>query len=134
MGYDLSGGLSLNAWGWEYCFALAQAFGWKPEGTEAPNHVIYTTDGREECRIAIPPEEWNGSYFTNEFQWVRASDALALSVAINSALEALRLHAANLTTEQADALRELPEGHVGWLEEVGRYFAQRAKKGGFAIY
>lgn len=81
MGYDLSGGLHLNSWSWAYCLTLARAFGWKPEGTEAPQLVLTEADEKEARRTIVLPE-WNGTYFTNDFQKVRGSDAAKLSLAI----------------------------------------------------
>jgi hypothetical protein len=133
MGYDLSGGFSLNIWEWRYCLSLAQAFGWKPEGTEAPNFIFTDADGKE-CQFTIPSERWSGTYFSNDFQWVRASDAHGLFVALDRALALFQYGAGDLTAEQADALEGLPEDHVPWLKEVACYFADRSAKGGFAIY
>ena len=132
MGYDLSGDVHLSRANWSLCLFLAQAFGWVPEGTEPPNVVWYGEDGEEALRYVVPPEKWDGNYFTNDLQKVRASDAAALSAAIHRAVDALDHRPVGLTSQQADALNNW-EGHRPWLENMARYFADRAEKQGFEI-
>ena len=59
--------LSLEAWG--SLLALAEASGWKPEGTKAPPSMLI---------------DWDGSYNAVAGQRVSDDDALALGVAIDT--------------------------------------------------
>jgi hypothetical protein len=132
MGYDLTGGFTINYEAWHNCLKLARAFGWRPKGTEAPDHLFYGPAGKVD-RIAVAPELWDGNYVTNDFQWVRAIDAYALSIALGRAIDALDRCSTYLTHEQADALGCIRDTDGPWLESVARYFRERAWKGGFSI-
>jgi hypothetical protein len=114
MGVDLigrGGDVSFNWSYWRACLGIAIAFGWQPAGTIAhPDH-----DG-----------DWDGGYFTNDFQEVSDSDARALGVALHRAVASVRTGQA-LTEEQAKALDGM---HIGQVCE----FADYAVSGGFAIY
>lgn len=81
MGVDLTRGhndeISFNWQAWRYLLETADAYGWRPEGTLPPPYYIYD-------------REWNGSYFSNDWQEVRATDAAAMAAALERACTALR--------------------------------------------
>lgn len=74
MGYDLrgTGGVfRLNTSGWMDLLDLAHRHGWQPAGTEAPEY----------------DPDWDGGYFTNDYQIVTDEDASALADALEDALD-----------------------------------------------
>jgi hypothetical protein len=119
MGVDLygHGGASFTWAGWEDCLAVAQAFGWKPAGTAAP-------DPRKWDDVPVITG-WNGTYFTNDYQEVTDADARALSLALNRALATLST-GQTLTEEQTEVLRGISGNEL-------RRLADYAATGGFAI-
>lgn len=116
MGVDLIGlvdevGEASFHWGlWRTCLGIAAIFGWQPAGTVKSSDY----DG-----------EWNGSYFTNDFQEVTDGDARALGAALHRAIAAVSIGQA-LTEEQAKALDCLDLNGV-------RRLADYAASGGFVI-
>ena len=62
---------------WSKALELAEAYGWKPLGTHAPSHIDFYELGAE----------WDGGYFTNDGQIVRAEDALSLAAALEWSLD-----------------------------------------------
>jgi hypothetical protein len=102
MGYDLSGGVSINRHGWFYCLAVARAFGWEPQGTEAPDQVTYNADGTTTPSFSMPPDQWDGNYVTNDWQFVTDSDAANLAAALDRAITAIK--GAPATAEQRRVL------------------------------
>jgi hypothetical protein len=101
MGVDLSGrhgDLYMNHMSWEQCLSIAFAFGWKPEGTEAP-------DFGDDCQLTIPPDKWdNMDYVSNSYQWVKDTDAQKMSAALLRALPAPKT--SQLITEKNAVLSE----------------------------
>ena len=87
MGVDLSGRhgrLSMNLLSWHDCLGVAFAFGWEPEGTEAP-------DFGDDCERTISPEKWDDmDYTSSSAQWVKDTDAQAMSAALLRALDACK--------------------------------------------
>jgi hypothetical protein len=87
MGVDLSGRhgrLYMNQLSWSSCLGVAFAFGWEPEGTEAP-------DFGDDCQLTISAEEWdNMDYTSNSAQWVKDTDAQAMWAALLRALDACK--------------------------------------------
>ena len=62
---------------WAKALQLAGLYGWQPMGTHpTPNHNF--------CQLNA---DWNGSYFTNDGQIVRAEDALSLAAALERSLD-----------------------------------------------
>ena len=117
MGVDFighHGDLSLHWQAWSACFDLALAFGWQPAGTVA----CHEDTG--------PPKQWDGGYFTNDFQMVTGDDAKALAAALRRALTALRTKA-HLTKQQIQACEGVN------IKMICR-LADHAERGGFAIY
>ena len=63
---------------WPKVLSLAMAYGWKPIGTHpAPRIEVWGLD----------PEDWDGTYLTNDGQIVVAEDALSLAIALEKALD-----------------------------------------------
>jgi hypothetical protein len=62
---------------WAKALELAQFYGWKPQGTRPPSHFDFY-----ELRT-----EWDGRYFTNDGQMVKAEDARALAAALERSLD-----------------------------------------------
>jgi hypothetical protein len=80
MGMDLGRGLSLNWHAWRYCLETAKTFGWVPQGTEL-RHCPY---GREITEAE--KQEWSGTYFSNDWQWVTDEDAREMAKALRRAI------------------------------------------------
>ena len=111
MGIDLigHGSASFNWRAWRHLLDVAREFGWRPEGTEPPSY--YTG-------------QWNGSYFTNDYQEVTISDAAAMGAALFRASAAKRSGA--LTEKQSELLGVMP---LSLIEEL----ADLACSGNFYI-
>ncbi|MGO9017368.1 MAG: hypothetical protein ACLQVJ_03360 [Syntrophobacteraceae bacterium] len=77
--------LSIN--GWEKVLIIAAKNGWEPMGT-VPHQW---------CGIA--PEDWNGNYFSCDFQTVCAEDTLGIAAALEL------------------AVADLEESSVEWIQE-----------------
>ena len=97
MGVDLLGvGRSYNCAAWREFYEIGIAFGWKPKGTLPP--VDY-------------PEEWCGTYFSNDLQIVSAEDARAWAAAIRKFLRAsdeeIPEHLKFIKSDMTDAQRVL---------------------------
>jgi hypothetical protein len=78
---------------WGYCFEVAKAFGWKPEGTAPPYPYTDEALKDEEASVAVNPDgnlaQWGGGYFTNDFQRLTGTDAKALAAALDRAAVAV---------------------------------------------
>jgi len=76
MGFDLTNDsgrdLRFSGTGWTFYLNLAEAYGWKPAGTLAPEGIM--------------PITWSGQYDSNSGQRVTANDAAALAEALDQAL------------------------------------------------
>ena len=120
MGMDLlgkHGDERFSASAWRECLERASEFGWQPEGTLTP------TDWHG---------EWNGSYFSNDWQAVTDRDARTLGEALLRAIATLssRANVRNPGTQDLNALFvEVDPSHA----EIGclRRLADYALKGGF---
>lgn len=62
---------------WDLLLTIAHEHGWEPMGTD-PSGL----EGYE-----VPPEKWDGSYFGEQGQYIRADDAEALAAAIDRAVK-----------------------------------------------
>jgi hypothetical protein len=102
MGVDLFGrnGPSFQWAAWRHLLTIAKEFGWQPTGTEAPPDIA----------------EWQGTYFSNDFQEVTKTDAAAMGAALFRASAAMR--SGKLTEREA----ELLEGtNLSMIEELAAY-------------
>ncbi len=76
MGFDLTSDagtkLRFSGIGWAFYLNLAESYGWRPTGTLPPEGVA--------------AGQWSGCYDSNDGQHVRHDDAIALAVALSSAL------------------------------------------------
>ena len=70
---------------WCKVLELAYQYGWKPQGTEPPQWC--DADGEPCKQLYWDPDEWNGSYFTNDHQWVARQDAANIADALERALD-----------------------------------------------
>src|SRR4051794_26590442 len=89
MGMDLSGvgGYFRVSYGnWCDLLELAYKNGWKPAGTQPGRW--YDQNGEIVKQMSPDPDEWNGSYFCNAFQWVTKEDAANIADALERALDA----------------------------------------------
>jgi hypothetical protein len=113
MGFDLigHGGASFGWDEWRSCLALAQTFGWRPEGTIAPPHYEH---------------DWDGSYLSNDLQEVTDTDARALGAALYRAVAAIEA-GQTLSEEQETMLKNC------WNVSRIRGLADYAIMGHFAI-
>ena len=95
--------LSVEAWG--TVLALAEASGWKPEGTRPPEPII---------------ANWPGSYNAQRGQRVSDEDALSLADALQELSSEIR------TRETADPPEGLDDATI-------ERFAMFCRMGGFSI-
>jgi len=63
----------INIYGWNLLFALGCKYGWKPQGTQRPQHIT--------------SHKWGGRYDTNDGQIVTAEDAKEWGRSIKKAIE-----------------------------------------------
>jgi hypothetical protein len=62
---------------WAKALELAELYGWQPMGTQlTPIHDF--------CKLNV---DWDGTYFTNDGQVVKAEDALSLAAALERSLD-----------------------------------------------
>lgn len=87
MGMDLSGGggdFRFNMTSWRFILRLAYKYGWKPKGTNVSEVTLGIMGVKD------PSESnWDGSYFSNEWQEVDDEDALHIANALEKALPAI---------------------------------------------
>ena len=100
---------------WAKALELAQFYGWQPKGTHPP--LIFDVHGLN--------ADWNGTYWTNDGQIVRAEDALALAQALQKSLDDIP----DLNTEtdwnaKAWFEEDLPE----WLSPAEKEFIEEGLK------
>jgi hypothetical protein len=74
-----------NTTSWRKVLELACQYGWKPQGTEPGRW--YDETGRLCEQLSPNPDEWNGSYFSNDFQWVTDKEAANIAHALEQALD-----------------------------------------------
>ena len=89
MGMDLSGAGGkerFNNASWSKILKLASEYGWKPRGTE-PERWHDAATGRLCEQLSPNPDEWDGSYSSNDFQWVTDEDAANIAYALEQALD-----------------------------------------------
>lgn len=72
---------------WDDLLRLAEQHGWKPMGTEAFWYVEWGTPADQAAEIARQAElNWDGNYWSNDWQTVTAQDARNLGDALELAL------------------------------------------------
>jgi hypothetical protein len=71
---------------WREILMLAYEYGWKPAGTEAGAWIDPET-GELNKQLSPDPDEWDGDYFSNSFQWVTEEDAASIADALERALK-----------------------------------------------
>ena len=89
MGMDLDGAGGIerfNNTSWCKMLKLAYEYGWKPAGTE-PGQWINSETGEVDEQMSPDPDEWDGTYFTNDSQWVTEEDAANIADALERAVE-----------------------------------------------
>lgn len=88
MGMDLTRGSEwrpITHAGWREVTSAALAFGWRPQGTAAPEWEL--EDGAPMPGLhSSTLDGWDGSYLENMGQRVEPDDALALARALRSAI------------------------------------------------
>jgi len=65
---------------------LAYGYGWELAGTE-PGRWVDTSTGELDEQLSPDPDEWHGSYFGNDAQWVTDEDAARIADALEQALD-----------------------------------------------
>src|SRR3712207_9235910 len=88
MGRDLSGEggyFRFSIHGWCAALELAHEHGWEPAGTEPPEFTVYAPDGVTVDEVRTRAERqryanWDGGYFTNEYQVVSDEDAANIEI------------------------------------------------------
>ena len=89
MGMDLNGAGGVQRFSntsWCKMLELAYGYGWKLAGTE-PGQWVDPSTGELIEQLSPDPDEWDGGYFTNEFQWVTDEDAAHIADALEQALD-----------------------------------------------
>ncbi len=71
---------------WRSVLELAYEYGWKPAGTE-PGAWADPETGELDKQLSPDPDEWSGTYFSNDFQWVTEEDAAGIADALEHALK-----------------------------------------------
>ena len=87
MGMDLCGAEGNEYFSnvsWYKILKLAYEYGWQPQGTEVGGW--YDENGELNRQLSPDPEEWDGTYFSNDFQWVTDEDASNIADALERAL------------------------------------------------
>jgi hypothetical protein len=89
---------ALPTGGWRRLLTLAQMYGWRPAGTEAPEYPWMDAFDEHDREIYWmgEPSEWDGHYFPGYLQHVTKEDAYALSAALGRALPDLSDHTTSL--------------------------------------
>ena len=89
MGMDLNGAGGIELFShtsWRKMLELACEYGWKPAGTE-PGRWVDPSTGELDEQLSPDPDEWDGDYFGNCFQWVTDEDAAHIADALDLALD-----------------------------------------------
>jgi|SRR5215204_2593331 len=88
MGMDLSGAGGYERFSypsWRKILELAYEYGWKPQGTEPGQR--YDENGELIKQLSPDPDEWNGGYFSSDYQWATDEDAANIADALQQALD-----------------------------------------------
>ena len=89
MGMDLrgAGGAEwFSVTSWRKVLELAHEYGWKPAGTE-PCRWYDAETGELDEQMSPDPDEWDGTYFSNDLQYVTDEDAANIADALERALD-----------------------------------------------
>ena len=123
--YDDASWFRLNCDAWPNVYHLGIAFGWEPQGTDFGGTSYDVT----EAELEEFAESWDGTYFLNEGQIVRESDAANLGAALRQALKFMptaRMEVREEDPEVAQALcrfsgqnREYLQGFITFVERAG---------------
>ncbi|MHC4179549.1 MAG: hypothetical protein ACYSWU_18715 [Planctomycetota bacterium] len=79
---EVEGWFRFDVTEWKHVLELAEQHGWKPMGTQASDR------GPDFPR----PEDWDGGYFTSDYQTVTVHDARNLADALERAIPDLPSH------------------------------------------
>ncbi|MBL8822428.1 MAG: hypothetical protein JNJ77_07570 [Planctomycetia bacterium] len=133
MGMDLTGPAGYFRWDffrWHRLLSVAERYGWEPAGT-----VIAEEEAQQ--------SDWNGSYWSNDFQTVTAADAEQLGAALERALSDISDADELAHHRGADGSLRLTrsiimEDDIKWLSGPDcknhiREFIQYCRGGGFTI-
>ena len=71
---------------WHSVLELAYEYDWKPTGTE-PGAWVDPETGELDKQLSPDPDEWSGTYFSNDYQWVTEEDAAGIADALERALK-----------------------------------------------
>ena len=105
--YASCGEFAVRARGWQWMLALAQWYGWQPQGTAPPDEVAVDAD-----LWKGDPSDWDGRYFPAYGQQVTEVDAKGLAAALERALPDIPHHAALGDTGDGKG------SDSGWLANV----------------
>jgi hypothetical protein len=141
MGFDLSGrggSEHFNWMSWSYCLEIAHGFGWQPEGTKPNDEMmvhVYGWSPEDAKRLGA---DWDGGYFTNDFQLVTDSDAKALAAAFDRAISDGEVDPERITLVMDTGATRLGNEFVPTRDKVAmldwlRALADYARQGGFRI-
>jgi hypothetical protein len=86
---------------WAKALELGESYGWRPRGTCPPSHIDFYKLGAE----------WDGRYYTNDGQTVKAEDAFSLAAALERSLEDISNESAPVDWSSIFLEDDLPE----WL-------------------
>ena len=102
---------------WAKALELAQLYGWKPLGTRPPS-------GLDFYELLA---EWDGRYFTNDGQTVKAEDARALAAALERSLDDI---ADENTPIDWNVMIQMEDDLPEWLSPEEKEFIEEELQGG----
>ena len=129
MGVDLYAGpgrsFSTSWFGWTWLLSLAEAHGWRRQGTRAdPTMIRLQLAGRDAPAAGAEPEldaaveraaaDWRGGYASNDWQVVTAEEAAAMADAL---ARAVGRPAAEPDSPDLPVLPDLPPADRAAVEE-----------------
>ncbi len=132
MGMDLcgrDGGIRFNNLTWSQILNLADRYGWQPMGTEAPAWEVLGADPP----IHADYPDWDGTYFSNDGQFVTDRDASNIAAALERALDDIPEHDTMEDMQTAQDASPM-EWFSGQGKTTVRDFIEFSRTGGFCIF
>ncbi len=138
--FGKQGHMPFNNLGWSKMLELAERHGWQPKGTQPPD-----MEGTQIVTNGSSDDDWDGNYYTNDWQGVSPEDAANIAAALERALEDIPDHDA-----MEDKIRFIKDepvvdwdtadntSAVEWFSGARRtrvkQFIAFCRGGGFSIY
>ena len=129
------GDTQFNIFSWNRILKLAYWYGWQPMGTEAPDwEEIYGTPIHPDYKHP-KHSDWNGTYFSNEGQFVADRDAGNIAAALERAFDDIPDHDCSISVFDAPTAQDISpiEYFSGQGKTRVRDFIEFCRAGGFLI-